>query len=151
MSQEVSQFILIAEDDSDDRLLYEVALQQSNHQIKYVFVGSGEEVLDYLRNEANPRPFLIIMDFKMPGMSCSEVITAIEENPQLNTIPLVFVSGAVACGEAKIRLRPIFTKPVTIQEWVDTLNQIFTYGSENLKLPPFTGSHLSPLIHHHSL
>lgn len=84
-------------------------------------------------------------------MSCSEVITAIEENPQLNTIPLVIVSGAAVCGEAKIRLRPIFTKPVTIQEWVHTLNQIFTYGSENLKLPPFTDSHLSPLIHHHSL
>ncbi|RJR30455.1 MAG: response regulator [Desulfobacteraceae bacterium] len=148
MSQEGSRYILIAEDDADDRLLYEEAIRQGNHQIAYVFVGSGEELIGYLRSESNPKPALIMLDFKMPGMSFDDVISAIEDDPKLNRIPLVIVTGSAALGETRTCVKHIVTKPVTIQEWVNTLDQVFTYGFENLRLPSPTDGRLSPLTHH---
>jgi len=151
MSQVGTEYILIAEDDADDRLLYEEAILRSNHQVAYVFVGSGEELIGYLCNESNPKPFLIVLDFKMPGMSFDDVISAIEDDPKLNKIPLVIVTGAAFCGKAKTFEKPVFTKPVTLQEWVHTVNKILACILENVNLPHFAGRHLLPLTHHHSL
>ena len=135
MSQDVSQFILIAEDDPDDRLLYKEAIQQSDCQVSCAFVGSGDELIKYLHDEGNPRPSLIIMDFRLPGMSFDEIISAIEDNPQLNTIPLAIVTGSAAYGEAKTCVKPIVIKPTTFQEWVHTLNQILTHWFETVNYP----------------
>ena len=149
MSQDVSQFILIAEDDSDDRLLYKEAIQHSGYQVSCAFVGSGDELIKYLHDESNPRPSLIIMDFRMPGMNFDEVISAIEDNPQLNKIPLVIVTGSPVCGEAKTCLKPFVTKPNTFDEWVHTLDQILTHRFEKVKLPHLHDT-ISYLHSHHS-
>ncbi|PKN63794.1 MAG: hypothetical protein CVU57_17830 [Deltaproteobacteria bacterium HGW-Deltaproteobacteria-15] len=150
MSQDVSQFILIAEDDFDDRLLYKEAIQHGGYQVSCAFVGSGDELIKYLHDESNPRPSLIIMDFRMPGMSFDEVISAIEENPQLNTIPLVVVTGSPVCGEeAKTCVKPTVTKPNTFDEWVHTLDQILTHRFETVKFPRLHDS-ISYLQSHHS-
>lgn len=149
MSQVVSQFILIAEDDSDDRLLYKEAIQHSGYKVSCAFVGSGDELITYLHDESNPRPSLIIMGFRMPGMNFDEVISAIEENPQMNTIPLVVVTGSPVCGEAKTCLKPTVTKPNTFDEWVHTLDQILTHRFEKVKLPHLHDT-ISYLQSHHS-
>ena len=65
--------ILIADDDSDDRLLLNRALRQSRLYNELRFVTDGEALLDYLYQrgayaevDAAPRPGLILLDLNMP-------------------------------------------------------------------------------------
>ena len=90
--------ILMAEDDPEDRLLVEDALEESRVVNDLYHVSNGEELLDYLhrRNDYEdsseaPRPDLILLDLNMPGMhGLNGLITLRNEAP---TIPVVIVSA----------------------------------------------------------
>ena len=43
-------YILVAEDDADDRFLLETAFAEKGYGEKLTFVENGVELLDYLRN-----------------------------------------------------------------------------------------------------
>ena len=60
--------ILVAEDDEDDRLLMQDALEENRLANDLHFVGDGEELMDYLRHQgdyidpkSSPRPSLILL------------------------------------------------------------------------------------------
>src|SRR5712675_1221054 len=94
--------VLMAEDDSDDRLLVKDALQECSWNADLRFVSNGEELLDYLfrrgdyeKNDA-PRPGLILLDLNMPRKDGREVLREIKANPDLSQIPVVVMTASKA-------------------------------------------------------
>ncbi len=73
--------ILMAEDDPDDRMLSEEALQEAHVVNDLRFVPDGEELIDYLcmrgkytSPEKAPRPSLILLDLNMPRKDGREAL-----------------------------------------------------------------------------
>ena len=93
-----SMTILIADDDTDDRLFMDKALRQSGYMQNIQFVEDGEELMEYLRregryNEQNaPWPNLLILDLNMPRKNGVECLKEIRSTKKFKDIPVVIFS-----------------------------------------------------------
>ncbi len=82
--------ILMADDDPDDCLLAEEALEESHLVNDLRFVENGEELLDYLYRRGSysnpadaPRPGLILLDLNMPKKDGWEALREIKAELEL--------------------------------------------------------------------
>src|SRR6266498_1412697 len=87
--------ILIAEDDSDIRLIAQLALESiGGFQVR--LCSSGREAI-----QAAPgfQPDLIVLDVMMPGMDGPTTLQALRALPQLVKTPIVFMTAKAQPGE----------------------------------------------------
>jgi two-component system response regulator len=95
--------ILYAEDDLDDRLLASLAHRDSGAANPLVFVGDGEEALEYLRQTGRHtdragrcQPGIVILDLNMPGMGGREALRVMRADPALRRIPVIILTTSTA-------------------------------------------------------
>ncbi|MFC1835170.1 response regulator [Thermodesulfobacteriota bacterium] len=55
-------------------------------------VGDGEQALEFLRNEDNPKPCLILLDINMPRMNGIEFLRIAKSDASLKRIPVVVLT-----------------------------------------------------------
>ncbi|WP_404394090.1 response regulator [Pseudoalteromonas phenolica] len=138
--------ILMADDDEDDRLLAQDALEESRVLNAVQFVKDGVELLEYLRNEGQftsaqkyPRPNLILLDLNMPRMDGREALREIKKDPALRSIPVVILTTSKE-EEDKLRgydsgAASYITKPVDFDGLVDLMKNLGKYWIEIVELP----------------
>jgi len=88
--------ILVAEDDSDLRLLVSLKLESSGHQV--VSVEDGTLAAENCRNM---RPDLVILDLMMPGMSGLEVCRFIKSDPELRSTPVILLTARAQAADVE--------------------------------------------------
>jgi CheY-like chemotaxis protein len=54
--------------------------------------GNGEDALNYLRDENNNQPCLILMDLNMPVMNGVEFLQAVKKEEKLRRIPVLVLT-----------------------------------------------------------
>ena len=86
--------ILIAEDDSDLRLLVSLKLESSGHEV--VSVEDGSAAANSCREL---RPDLVILDLMMPGMSGLEVCRYIRSDPELKATPVILLTARAQASD----------------------------------------------------
>ena len=82
--------VLIVDDNSDVRVLVARILRLLGEQS--VCASSGDEALEYLRHEAQPK--LVLLDLMMPDVDGFAVLRAIRSDPVLAGLPVVVFSAA---------------------------------------------------------
>ena len=136
--------ILLAEDDPDDRLLLQEALQEGRLANELTCVEDGEELLDYLHQRGKwaggaPRPGLILLDLNMPKLDGREALRAIKADPSLRQIPIVVLTTSKAEEDVlrsyDLGANSFITKPVTFQSMVDLMRVLGRYWLEIVELP----------------
>lgn len=148
MSNSASVTIVIADDDSDDRMLIEDAFHESRLANPLVFVENGEELLNYLRGEGkfakaggNKRPGLILLDLNMPRMDGRTALAQIKADPQLRRIPVVVLTTSKAEEDVlrtyDLGVNSFITKPVSFEALVDVVKTLNHYWIEIVQLPNF--------------
>jgi len=140
--------ILICDDDEDDRMLTQQALEDAHIANALRFVEDGEELLDYLyqrgeyseTNGKAPRPGLILLDLNMPRMDGREALNVIKKDPTLSDIPVVVLSTSNLDEDVvrsyQLGVNSFITKPVTFSGLVDAMNVLGRYWLEIVELPP---------------
>jgi CheY-like chemotaxis protein len=92
--------VLVVDDDPDHRLLAQMALRQhaNGTEVSVDAVPSGEDALAYLRREGayadSPRPHLVLLDLRMPGLDGFGVLRAVRTDPELRDVPVVVLSSS---------------------------------------------------------
>ena len=140
--------ILICDDDEDDRMLTQQALQDAHVSNSIRFVVDGEQLLDYLYQRGEyagetgkaPRPGLILLDLNMPKMNGREALKIIKEDKSLHDIPIVVLSTSRLDEDIvrsyQLGVNSFITKPVTFTGLVDAMNVLGRYWLEIVELPP---------------
>jgi len=82
--------ILLVEDDSEAKQLFERMLSTDSTRYTIRHAGDGEAALEAMRTW---RPDLVLLDLVMPGQDGFEVLAARLEDPALLSIPVVIVSA----------------------------------------------------------
>lgn len=90
-------YILMLEDDLDDRHITHTFLKELGYEIPLIFLASADEVIPYLEERfmrKEPLPGLILLDKNVPARSGLEVLAEIKSHSIFARIPVVIVSGA---------------------------------------------------------
>ena len=138
-----SFFILMADDDSDDRMLAQDALRESGADAVLKFVGDGVELLEFLRAAAatNPAelPDLLLLDLNMPRLDGRAALREIKGDPTLCKLPIVVLTTSNAPADVDACYQgganSYITKSVTFQGLVDTMSNLKSYWAETVQLP----------------
>lgn len=87
-------YILIAEDDEDDRFLLETAFRENQQGVQLSFVRDGLEIMNYLDriDRRRPLPDLILLDVNMPLMGGTETLRLLKEDDRYKKIPVIIHS-----------------------------------------------------------
>jgi two-component system response regulator len=91
-------FILIAEDDADDRFLLQTAFEENGFSDRLQFVDNGVEILEYLHgipqnaDGSLTLPRFILLDLNMPKKDGREVLRELKSNESLAEIPVIIFS-----------------------------------------------------------
>ena len=87
--------IVLADDDPDDRIFFEEALNEVDVATQLTAVGDGAELMKTLAKTVDvppPPPHVIFLDLNMPFKNGFECLKEIRETPRLKNIPVVIFS-----------------------------------------------------------
>ena len=126
-------FILIAEDDADDRFLLQSAFDENNFKDSLQFAENGIELMAHLNrltslgNSVN-LPSFILLDLNMPKKDGREALKDIRSNPFLKSIPVVVFSTTNNETEMKrcydLGANSYITKPASFDGLIKTIAAI---------------------------
>ena len=88
--------ILLAEDDEDDFILFQVALKEYKEIIHLDWVMDGEELMNVLKMNNTELPDMIFLDINMPRKNGFECLTEIRQNENLKHLPVIIFSTSNA-------------------------------------------------------
>jgi two-component system response regulator len=136
-------FILIAEDDADDRFLLQAAFEENGFTDKLQFVENGVEVLEYLqslRAENTPKfPRFILLDLNMPKKDGREVLKELKQDAQLKNIPVVIFSTTNNEQEMRrcyeLGANSYITKPNSFESLLKTVAALRSYWLYSSSIP----------------
>ena len=120
--------ILLVEDDHVDVMTVERAFKELGVTNQLYIVGNGERGLEFLRDERNKKPCLIILDLKMPKMNGLEFLTIIKQDELLRELPVIVLTVSKEEQDKvesfKLNVAGYLIKPVDYQQFVDVIRQI---------------------------
>ena len=87
-----SKPILLVEDDDVDIMTVERALKDLNLKNQLVSKADGEKALEYLKNNGNKKPCIILLDLNMPKMNGIEFLKIAKADESLKKIPVVVLT-----------------------------------------------------------
>lgn len=140
--------ILVCDDDEDDRKLTEQALRDARVSNRVLFVGDGEQLLDYLYQRGDfsgetgtaPRPGLILLDLNMPKVDGRDALKMIKGDAALRDIPIVVLTTSRLDEDIvrsyQLGVNSFMTKPVTFSGLVEAMKILSRYWLEIVELPP---------------
>lgn len=140
--------ILICDDDADDRVRMQQALEDAHIVNDLRFVEDGEQLLDYLQRRgayagetgAAPRPGLILLDLELPRMDRLETIERIKGDPTLVDIPMVILTTSRLDSDVidshRLGTSSFIVKPLTFSGLVGAMNGLGRFWFELLESSP---------------
>ncbi len=137
-------FILIAEDDADDRFLLQAAFEENGFADKLLFVENGVEVIDFLVDVQNNRtrkklPKFILLDLNMPKKDGREVLKELKQHEEFKKIPVVIFSTTNNEQEMKrcyeLGANSYITKPNSFENLLKTVAALRGYWMNTTSIP----------------
>ncbi|WP_328584535.1 response regulator [Streptomyces sp. NBC_00370] len=120
--------VLLVDDDPADAMLIEDALVERGMARTIARADDGVAALEYLRDPANARPDLIVLDLNMPRMNGRELLAVLKDDPLLGSIPVVVLTTSAAPDDIEDAYRQhanaYVTKPVNLDEFIDSVQGI---------------------------
>lgn len=137
-----SHFLLVEDNRAHAKL---VTLALNKHEsIAVEHVEDGAHALDYLyrRNgyQDRPRPDLVLLDLKMPGVDGFEVLRQVKENPNLRSIPIIVLTTSVADVDRtkayELHANSYLVKPMEYSQFGQMIEDLRLYWCDwNQKAP----------------
>lgn len=116
------KYILYAEDDMDDRLMFQNLLQQISPDLGSVVVDNGLRAVEYLgaiREDAS-YPCFILLDVNMPVMDGFAALKIIKANAAWSNLPVIMYTTSNYIADFKdaklYGAKKIITKPFSMDD-----------------------------------
>lgn len=122
-----NKHILVCDDCAVTCLLLQTILETNNYQVDTVL--SGEVVLTEIKSQVFD---LLLLDVTMPGMDGYEVVQRIQQNQDLQSIPILLLSGYeedFIKEKCQANLAGIIRKPVDINLLVEKVEKALELSS----------------------
>ena len=126
-----SKPILLVDDDRADAMMVRRAFRELEVTNPLVNPNNGEEALEYLRDDGNKKPCVILLDSNMPKMNSIDFLRIIKANEALKEIPVVVLTTSKNNQHARESLNLGATghivKPADWENLAETIRVIDSY------------------------
>lgn len=137
------KIILLVEDEPDDQLLLQHALDMGDARWKLVVVDDGTQALDYLFTQHSGEKIgsvaLVLLDLKIPKVSGLEVLAKLRAKPQTQFLPVVVFTSSVEQNDLEESYRlgcnGYVRKPVDFHRFAETVRQVASFWLGLNELP----------------
>ncbi|MHC4533921.1 MAG: response regulator [Planctomycetota bacterium] len=133
-----SKPILLVEDDNVDVMTVKRALKDLKINNPLVSTANGEEALEYLKNNDNKKPCIILLDLNMPKMNGIEFLKIAKADDTLKKIPVVVLTTSSQQQDIiesfKLSVAGYIVKSVDYNEFTEAISTINLYWTLS-KLP----------------
>jgi CheY-like chemotaxis protein len=125
--------ILLVEDDEVDIMTIRRALKELNVVNPVIPKENGEEALGYLRDPANEKPCIILLDLNMPVMNGIEFLQVAKNDDELKRFPVVVLTTSEEqqdkVNSFNFSVAGYMAKPVDYRQFVEVIRSIDLYWS----------------------
>lgn len=123
--------ILLVEDDDIDAKTVQRALKELHVTNPLARVTNGEEALLWLRDPANVKPGLILLDLNLPVMTGIEFLQVVKADERLRSIPVVVLTtsrlDADKLATFDLSVAGYMVKPVDHAQFIEVVRAIKFY------------------------
>ena len=123
--------ILLVEDDEIDQMTVKRALNDIHISNRLDIAGNGEEALEFLQDENNQKPGIILLDLNMPRMNGIEFLSVIKKDEILKRIPVIVLTTSVEeqdrVNSFDLGVSGYMHKPVDYSQFVEVVRTIDLY------------------------
>lgn len=135
--------LLIAEDDADDRFLFETAFSEKGYPEQLVFVENGVELSEFLhRIEAGGSgnyPACILLDLNMPRKDGREALKELKQHAVFRKIPVIVFTTTKNEMEIsrcyELGANTYIVKPVSFDGLLKVVEDIHNYWFGTASIP----------------
>ena len=113
--------ILVVDDDEDMVAEISTLLKRAGHTVLTAY--NGREALDLLLS-ADPEPWLVLLDLKMPVMDGWELLALMRSYNRLNRIPVILITATTMRAAAAPAFNAILMKPLADGALLDAIAKI---------------------------
>lgn len=127
--------ILLADDDVDDRMLFESAYRNRTDISLLPMALNGSEVIERLQSILNKQelPDLIILDQNMPRMTGKQTLLWIKADQRYAHIPVcvcsTYADHLLTVDCLRLGAYKVSSKPITTEEYEKMMNDFLGYFS----------------------
>jgi CheY-like chemotaxis protein len=133
------EHILLIEDDDVDIMTVRRSMKELGVPNPLDQVSDGEQGLAFLRNPANARPGLILLDLNMPRMNGVEFLVELRADAALKSIPVVVLTTSKEetdrVSAFSQSVSGYMIKPVDYPQFVNTMRIIRDYWATSESSP----------------
>ena len=131
--------VLLVDDDDNHLALFEIAVRESNCNVRLNTATGGEQAIDYLEGKGicadrsmHPLPDVLVLDLKMPRVDGFAFLAWRRDSPAISMIPVMIFSGledkeeierALALGASHF-----LAKPHNFQGYKEVVQAVWEFG-----------------------
>jgi len=123
--------ILLVEDDHVDAMMVKRALRDLKVTNPLVHSKNGKEALEYLRDENNKQPCVILLDLNMPETNGVEFLRALKADESLKLTPVVVLTVSTEERDViesfNLSVAGYIIKPVDYKKFVEAIRTVALY------------------------
>lgn len=123
-----SKPILLVDDDPADAIMVRRAFEDLKLTNPLVNSNNGEEALEYLRDESNKKPCVILLDSNMPKTNGIEFLKVVKADDVLKKIPVVVLTISSEKQDVveslKLDIAGYIVKPVDYKRLLEAVRTI---------------------------
>ena len=116
------------------------ALQKGQVQHRLTWLSDGNEALRFLLREGKyavaPRPDLLLLDLKLPGMDGRDLLARVRGDAGLKSLPVVVMT---ADGEqaqlGDLTVEAFLTKPLDLTKFIEIIQKLSSFWQADMVLP----------------
>jgi CheY-like chemotaxis protein len=131
-----NDYILIAEDDADDRFLLQSAFREVAKNVRLIFVENGIELLEHFERvehgEILKLPLLLILDLNMPKKNGREAVKELKKKEYFNSFKTLILSTTSNEFEKKkcveLGVTDYYVKPSNYSSLIEMVTQFKTFA-----------------------
>ncbi len=138
-----NHYILIAEDNEDDRFLITKAIAESQIDTPVVFKVNGRELWDHLESEnlnlVLDKIDLIILDLNLPGMDGRTVLKGVKDHFYFKMIPILVLTTSASHADIvlcyKAGVAGYIVKPSDFEGFINIFKTVKKYWYDTVERP----------------
>ncbi len=138
--------VMLVEDNADHAELVIRTMETHHIPTRILHISDGESALDYLlrRNdysdpESSPRPYMILLDLRLPRVDGIEVLRMVKGESELRAIPVVILTTSEAEKDLthayQNYVNSYLVKPVGFEDFSNLMKDIGAYWLGWNKIP----------------